>query len=168
MYMIRTSFAIMSLFFRRVCVTFSTLLPTLNDTVYQWCKIPYLDFRAHHKRYTETLNKLRLRMRRFRPDRNTTDVLLLHDNARPQISLRTWGTRGTFLPHPAHSPDLAHFKYRLFGPVRDALRGRHFADDNELKQSFSDALRSRGREFCNTGTKLLTQRWQNVLKMEIL
>jgi hypothetical protein len=42
----------------------------------------------------------------------------------------------TVLPHPARSPDLAPSDYRVFGPVNTALRGRHFADDNELKQSF--------------------------------
>jgi hypothetical protein len=67
------------------------------------------------------------------------DVLLLHDNARPHISLRTREaiakTGRTVVPHPAHSPDLAPSNYHLFSPVRDALRGRHFADYSELKQS---------------------------------
>jgi histone-lysine N-methyltransferase SETMAR len=68
------------------------------------------------------------------------DVLLLHDNARPHTSFRTreaivkmvW----TVLPHPAHSPDLAPFDCHLFGAVNNALCGRHFADDNDLKQRF--------------------------------
>jgi hypothetical protein len=76
------------------------------------------------------------------------DVLLLHDNAWPHTSLRT---REAI--EAAHSPDLAPSDCGLFGPVRDALRGRHFADGNELKQSFRDVLRSRGREFYNTGVQ---------------
>jgi hypothetical protein len=63
----------------------------------------------------------------------------------------------TVLPHSAHSQDLAPSDYRLFGPVKDALRGRHFADDNELAQSFRDVLRSRGREFYNPGIQRLAQ-----------
>jgi hypothetical protein len=39
-------------------------------------------------------------------------------------------------PSFPHSPDLAPSSYHLFGPVKDVLRERHFADDNELKQSF--------------------------------
>jgi hypothetical protein len=39
----------------------------------------------------------------------------------------------TALPRPAHSPDLAHSGYHLFGPVKDALGGRHSVDDNEMK-----------------------------------
>jgi hypothetical protein len=50
----------------------------------------------------------------------------------------------TVLLHPAHSPDLAPSDYHLLGFVKVSLRGRHFADDNDLKQ---DVLGSRGREF---------------------
>jgi hypothetical protein len=39
----------------------------------------------------------------------------------------------TTLPHPARSPDQAPSIYHMFGPVKDALCGRHLADDNELK-----------------------------------
>jgi hypothetical protein len=53
----------------------------------------------------------------------------------------------TVLPHPAHSPNLPPSDYHLFALVKDALRGRHFADDNEVKQSLCDVLRSRVREF---------------------
>jgi histone-lysine N-methyltransferase SETMAR len=90
------------------------------------------------------------------------DVLLLHDNARPHTSLRTCEAVAkmgrTILSLPAHSPDLAPSDCHLFGPVKDVLRRRYFADDSELKQRFRDGLRSRGREFYNTGTQRLTQR----------
>jgi histone-lysine N-methyltransferase SETMAR len=39
--------------------------------------------------YVKTLKKLHSRMRRVRPHRQMEDVLLLHDNARPHVSLRT-------------------------------------------------------------------------------
>jgi hypothetical protein len=68
------------------------------------------------------------------------DVLLLHDIARPHTSLRTRegiiNVGWTVLPHSAASPDLAPSDYELFVPVKDALSGRHFADDNETKRSF--------------------------------
>jgi histone-lysine N-methyltransferase SETMAR len=65
------------------------------------------------------------------------DVLLHQDNARPHTSLRTreavakigWAA----LPHPAQSPDVAPSDYRLFDSIKNPLRGRHFAGDNELK-----------------------------------
>jgi hypothetical protein len=74
------------------------------------------------------------------------DVLLLPDSAQPYTSLRTHETIAkmgwTAHPHPAQSPDLAPAEYHLFGPVRDPLHGCHFADDNELKQSFHDVLQN--------------------------
>jgi histone-lysine N-methyltransferase SETMAR len=91
------------------------------------------------------------------------DVLLLHDNARPHTSLRKREAipkmGRTVLPHNAHTPDLALSDYHLFGPVNNALRGSHFADDNELKQRFRDAPRSRVMGYYNTGVQRLTQRW---------
>jgi hypothetical protein len=72
------------------------------------------------------------------------DVLLLHDNARPHTSLSTREAitkmGRTVLPHPSHSPDLAPCDSHLFGPVKDVLCGRHFAD-KELKENVSDESR---------------------------
>jgi hypothetical protein len=96
------------------------------------------------------------------------DVLLLHDNARPHTSLRTLEAVAkmgwTLLPEPAHSPVRAPSDYRLFDHVKDALRGRHFADENDLKQSFRSVLRSRGREFYNIGKQSFTQRWHKCIE----
>jgi hypothetical protein len=71
---------------------------------------------------------------------------------------------GLFFPND--SPDLVHSNYHLFGPVKDALCVCHFADDNKLKQSSCDVLQSRSREFYNSGTQRLTQRWQKVVENE--
>jgi hypothetical protein len=71
------------------------------------------------------------------------DILLLHDSARPHTSLHTREAVAkvrTVLPHPARGLYPPFSDYHLFGPVEDALRGRHFADDKEMKQSFRDML----------------------------
>jgi histone-lysine N-methyltransferase SETMAR len=95
-------------------------------------------------------------------------VLLLHNNALPHTSLSTHKAitrvRWTVLPHPAHSPDLASSNYHLFGPVKDALCGCHYADDTELKQSFHELFQSQGREFYNNGIQHLMQHWQKCVE----
>jgi hypothetical protein len=133
------------------------------------CKVPCLDLGARHERYKEALNKLRQRIRRVCPNRSLKDVLLLHDNARTHANLlireaieKMWCR---VLTHPAHGPDLAPSGCHLFGPVKNALRGHHFADDKELKQSFHDVPRSRGRKVYNSGVERLTQCWQNAMKI---
>jgi hypothetical protein len=70
----------------------------------------------------------------------------------------------TVLPHPAHSPALTPSNYHLFGPVKAALRGGHFADDNELKQSLRNVLQSRINEFYKVGMQRLIQRWQKCVE----
>jgi hypothetical protein len=65
------------------------------------------------------------------------------------------------LPTAQMSPS----NYHLSGSVKDALRGRHFADDNELKQSFRDVLRSRGRDFTILLYGVLLNVGKSVLKM---
>jgi hypothetical protein len=71
----------------------------------------------------------------------------------------------TVLAHPAHNPDVAPSDYHLFSPVKDALLGRHFADDNEMIQSFRYVLRIRGREFATLVHSILLNDGKSVLKM---
>ena len=43
---------------------------------------------------------------------------------------------------PPHSPDLAPSDYHLFAPLQEALRGRGFAGDDEVKDAVHVWLRS--------------------------
>jgi hypothetical protein len=68
-------------------------------------------------------------------------------------------------PYPAHSPHLAPSDYHLFGPVKDALHGRHVADDNELKQSFRGVLRVEEGNFKTLVHNALHNDGKRVLKI---
>jgi histone-lysine N-methyltransferase SETMAR len=50
------------------------------------------------------------------------------------------------LQHPPYSPDLAPSDYHIFGPLKEALRGRGFASDEELKEAVHTRLASREAE----------------------
>jgi hypothetical protein len=97
------------------------------------------------------------------------DVLLLHDNTRPHTSLRTREAIAklglTVLPRPAHSPDLAHSDYNLVGPVKDALCGCHFVDDNELKHTFLMCSEVGEDNFTTLMYNVLLSVGRSVLKM---
>jgi hypothetical protein len=41
----------------------------------------------------------------------------------------------TVLPHATYSPNLAPCNFHLFGPLKDLLQGRCFADSDELEHS---------------------------------
>jgi len=62
-------------------------------------------------------------------------VLLHHDNARPHTAAATVGTvqPGFEHHHAPYSPDLAPSDYHIFRPLKEALRGRRFNSDEEVK-----------------------------------
>jgi hypothetical protein len=63
-------------------------------------------------------------------------------------------------PRPPYSPDLTSSDFYLCGPLKDALRGRRFADDDELKHSAPEELQRFSKEFYATDIQRLTQRWK--------
>ena len=62
-----------------------------------------------------------------------------------------------FLPCSPYSPNLAHPTF-LFGSLKGALQGRHFAVDNKLKCSLHDEHFC--QEFCATTMQCQKQRWK--------
>ena len=88
-----------------------------------------------------------------------TDVVLLHDNARPHkahLTINTiWQLNWEVLEHPTYSPDLAPSDFHLFGPLKNALRGRRFVADDEVKEAVHDWLRSQPQTFFPTALRSL-------------
>jgi hypothetical protein len=70
----------------------------------------------------------------------------------------------TVPPHPAYSPDLAPSHYHLFGPVKHALCGCHFEDNNKLKQSVHDVLKVYAGNFTTMVYNALFNVGKSVLK----
>lgn len=72
-------------------------------------------------------------------------IFPLQDNARlhsgPRTGAGTATIGWTFLPHPPYSPEFAPSDSHPFGLLKDALRGRRFADGDELKHSAREELR---------------------------
>jgi histone-lysine N-methyltransferase SETMAR len=59
-----------------------------------------------------------------------------------------WLLNWEVLKHPAYSPDLAPSDFHLFGPLKNALRGRRFADET----------------FFSNGIKKLTDHWAKCIE----
>jgi histone-lysine N-methyltransferase SETMAR len=64
-------------------------------------------------------------------------VLLYHDNTRLRtaraIQERIQELQWELLEHPPYSPDLAPSDFHLFGPQKNHLGGKSFADDKEAE-----------------------------------
>ncbi len=99
-----------------------------------------------------------------------SQVLLQHDDARPHTSLRTSEAIASFgwtvLPHPVFSLDLAPSDYHLFGPLKDGLRGRHFKDDEEVKDAVRKWLYRRDKRFYRDGMSALVNRWRKCVESD--
>jgi len=79
------------------------------------------------------------------------EILLLHNNTRPHIAARTLETlkqlKWEAMEHPAYSPDLATSDFQLFGPLKNAVRGRRFSCDNGMKAAVHQWLRTQPKHF---------------------
>jgi histone-lysine N-methyltransferase SETMAR len=62
------------------------------------------------------------------------EILLLHENARPHTAAHTSETpkqlKWEATEHPAYSPHLALSDFHVFGPLKEASRGRRFSCDD--------------------------------------
>ena len=82
----------------------------------------------------------------------SSGVLLQHENARPNHTART--TVATFtdlhfecLPHPPYSPDLAPSDFHMFGPLKEAMVGKKFRSDEEVRHAVHEWLRGLPKVF---------------------
>ena len=96
--------------------------------------------------YSEVLiDRLKPEIRSKRWGHLSKGIVLLHDNARPHTAAHTVETlqnlKFEVLAHPPYNPELAPSDYHLFGPLKEALRGRRFTADQELKEAVHEILR---------------------------
>lgn len=119
-------------------------------------------------RYSEMLStELKPAIRTKRRGLLSSGVLLLHDNARPHTAIHTRQTLVklgfTVLEHPAYSPNLAPSDYHLFGPLKDALRGRRFTSDEGVKKAVHEWLAAQPKTFFSEGIQKLVERWNKCI-----
>ena len=98
-------------------------------------------------------------------------VLPQHCNARPHTTIRTKDAITSFewttVPHSPYSPDLAPSDYHLFGTMKDALRDKHYGNDEEMKIAVKNWLRKQSPEFYKTRIHALIQRWNSAIERDV-
>ena len=127
--------------------------------------------RINSARYSDLLaNNLKPSVRTKRQGLLSKKVLLLHDNARPHTASQTVETINHLgfevLEQPAYSPDLAPSDYHLFGPLKNALRGRRFSTDKEVREVVHKWLRDQPKTFFLEGIHKLVDRWTKCIEKE--
>lgn len=121
-------------------------------------------------KYYETFLRMKLRpkIRESRPELLSSGALILHNNARPHmVSVVTaliekydWG----LLPHPPYSPDMSPPDFDLFPKLKGPLRGRRFADLEQLSLSVTQQIRDINKNNELQGIQDLPKRWKLVIE----
>jgi hypothetical protein len=56
--------------------------------------------------------------------------------------------------------------FHVFGPLKDALSGTQFRDDDEVRSAVHEWLRTRPKEFFSNGIYALVKRWRKCIELE--
>lgn len=138
-------------------------------TVFWDCKgIILVDFLPHKQTinaqyYIEIIRRLRVAIVEKRRGLMTRRPYLLHDNAPShkagiaQAAIRESGFHQ--LDHPPYSPDLAPSDFHLFPYLKKFLRGRHFANDEELIAAVNAWFEVQPTAFYRAGIEGVAARW---------
>ena len=93
-------------------------------------------------------------------------------STRPHTASQTFETINHLgfevLEHPAYSPDLAPSDYHLFGPLKNALRGRRFSTDKEVQEAVHKWLRDQPKSFFLERIRKLVDRWTKCIEKETM
>ena len=119
--------------------------------------------------YCHQLDKLNDFIKQKRPELvNRKGVVFHHDNARLHTNLVTrqkllqlgWDV----LPHPPYSPDIAPSDYHLFRSLQNALNGKTFAADEDVKLFLELFFAEKDKNFFERRIMKLPERWQNIIE----
>jgi len=119
--------------------------------------------------YCDILQReLKPAIRSKRGGKLSKEILLSHDNAHTHTEAHTLENleqlKWDAMEHPAYSPDLAPSVFHLFGPLKNALRGRRFScDDDDVKAVVHQWLCTPPKTFFADGIKNLVGRWEKCI-----
>ena len=118
--------------------------------------------------YLNVLKRLRVAVRRKRPEAWTNNTWMLHhDNAPAHASLiREFLTKRktTVVPQPSYSPDLAPADFFLFPQLKFSLKGRRFQTIEEVEENWTRGLRAIPQNKFQDAFQNCKKRWERCIK----
>jgi [histone H3]-lysine36 N-dimethyltransferase SETMAR len=115
--------------------------------------------------YCRQIDEMHEKLRQKQPElANRKCPILLHDNARPHVSIivrqKLHELGYETLDHPPYSPDLSPTDYHLFKYLDNFFRKKTFKSHDDIKNDFEEFIASRTPEFYASGMNKLVIRWQ--------
>jgi transposase len=102
-------------------------------------------------------------MRASRADLLENGVLILHENARPNLGKDVRdlldGYRWEVLPHPPYIPEMSPSDFDLFPKLKINMRGMRFSTMEDLSASVTRRFRQLNCSRDLTGIRDLPKRW---------
>lgn len=119
--------------------------------------------------YANVLRKLKEALVKKRKGKHHGGILFHHDNA-PAHSARVAKEvlrefRWEVLPHPPYSPDLAPSDFFLFPKLKEMLKGTHFSDVEEAKNTANTWLQTRPSTFFRDSLRSWKHRLEKCLDL---
>lgn len=97
-------------------------------------------------------------------------VVFVHNNACPHtaahIAKMLRKLKFEVMAHPLYSTDLSLSGYHLFGPLKEALMGRRFTLEQEVKNAVYAWLAAQSKTFISEGIRKLVQGWTKCIEKQ--
>lgn len=118
--------------------------------------------------YKDVLTRLFEKLRNKRPEMwQSRDFRILHDNARPHVSLLVNDflaeKRVSVMPHPPYSPDLSPCDFFLFGKLKSSLKGIIHKTEDEIKETAIRKLKTVTADDYEGCFRSLVKRWRQCI-----
>ena len=68
------------------------------------------------------------------------------------------------LPQPPYSPDLASSDFHMFGPLKEAMGGKKFRSDEEVRHAVHEWLRGLPKVFFSKGIYAFCKGWRTCIE----
>jgi len=120
------------------------------------------------EKYCQQIQEMHTKLQHMCPALvNRKGPILLHDNARPHVSIITrqklHDLNYETLDHPPYSPDLSPTDYHFFKHLDNFVRHKCFKTQRDAEQAFDDFIASRTEDFFANGINKLVSRWQRCI-----
>ena len=73
---------------------------------------------------------------------------------------------GKFSITPPYSPDLSPCDFHVFGPLKKALKGHRFTDNNEVRETVEEWFRTPPKTFFADGIHRLVDQWDTCFNQQ--